>query len=673
MAASEDSPAIENTAIKKAATKKNEIKNTEIKNTEIKKTSESEAFNSAAYLKNVTSKPGVYRMLDDKEQVIYVGKAKNLKKRLISYFRQSGLSPKTQVMVSKIADINVTITHTEGEALLLESNLIKELRPRYNVLMRDDKSYPYIFISDKAAYPRIALHRGARKKKGLYLGPYPNAHVVRESINLLQKMFLIRQCEDTTFANRSRPCLQYQIKRCTAPCVSYISEVAYQKDIKHAVLFLQGKSEKVIDELVSDMENAAEKQHFEKAASYRDQISNLRKVTEKQHISADKGDIDIIACSTEAGQACVQVFYIRNGLNLGNRSFFPSLPEELSTRQVLTAFIPQFYLKRDVPGEIIVSTALEQRTLIEEVLSQQANHRVKITEKVRGERAKWLEMALNNSDNSLKTRLISRAGLYGRFEALQEVLQLDEIPLRLECFDISHTQGEATVASCVVFTPEGAFKSDYRRYNITGITGGDDYAAMKQALERRFRVGKTRTVVKDQNKKDQPKKQQPEKQQPEQKQTEQQKLPDILFIDGGKGQLKQAIEVFDKLEIDDVLLVGVAKGEGRKAGLEKLIFSDGRPDLYLSIESAALNLVLQVRDEAHRFAISGHRAQRAKKRRTSPLEGIEGLGPKRRQTLLKHFGGIQGITQAGVEDIAKITGISKKLAQNIYDEFHASD
>ena len=607
------------------------------------------SFDSAAFLKNVTSKPGVYRMLDAKEQVIYVGKAKNLKNRLSSYFRQTGLSPKTQVMVSKIADINITITHTEGEALLLESNLIKELRPRYNVLMRDDKSYPYIFVSDKAAYPRIALHRGARKKQGMYLGPYPNAHAVRESINLLQKMFLIRQCEDATFANRSRPCLQYQIKRCTAPCVGYITEKAYGKDISHAILFLQGKSEQVMNELVKDMEKAADKHHFEKAAMIRDQISNLRKVTEKQHISADKGDIDIIACRAEGGQACVQVFYIRNGLNLGNRSFYPQLPEELSDEQILTAFIPQFYLKRDVPGEIIVSCAPSDSKLIEEVLGQQSKHRVKLTSKVRGERARWVDMALSNADNSLKLRLVSRSGLMKRFEALQEALQLDEIPLRLECFDISHTMGEATVASCVVFTPEGAFKTDYRRYNITGITGGDDYAAMKQALERRFRVSKSAADGSEQ------------------------KLPDILFIDGGKGQLKQAIEVFDKLAIDSVLLVGVAKGEGRKAGLEKLIFSDGRPDLYLTIESAALNLILQVRDEAHRFAISGHRAQRAKKRRTSPLEGIAGLGPKRRQTLLKHFGGIQGITQAGVEDIAKISGISKKLAQDIYDEFHATD
>lgn len=614
------------------------------------------AFDSTAFLKTLTSKPGVYRMLDNQQQVIYVGKAKNLKKRVASYFRKTGLSAKTQLMVSKISQVDITITHTEGEALLLESNLIKQLRPRYNILMRDDKSYPYIFVSNRYNYPRISLHRGARKSKGLYLGPYPNAHAVRQSINLLQKMFLIRQCEDTTFANRSRPCLQYQIKRCTAPCVGYISEKAYAKDINHAILFLQGKSEQVINELVKDMEQAAEKQHFEKAAEYRDQISNLRKITEKQHVSADKGDIDVIACASDAGQACVQVFYIRNGLNLGNRSFYPSLPEELNSQQILTAFIPQFYLKRDVPGEIIVSSAPQNSDLIEQVLTEQSCHKVKINNKVRGARAKCLEMALNNAINSLKIKLISRSGLLGRFQALQEILQLDDIPLRLECFDISHTQGEATVASCVVFTPEGAFKTDYRRYNITDITGGDDYAAMKQALERRFRSAKNKAGDQSGS-----------------KQTTEQKLPDILFVDGGKGQLKQAIEVFEKLQIESVLLVGVAKGEGRKAGLEKLIFSDGRPDLYLTIESAALNLILQVRDEAHRFAISGHRAQRAKKRRTSPLEGIVGLGAKRRQTLLKHFGGIQALTQAGIEDIAKISGISKSLAQAIYEQFHATD
>ncbi len=603
------------------------------------------AFDYQAFLKSVTTKPGVYHMVDANDTTIYIGKARNLKKRLNSYFRRTGLSPKTRVMVSHIDHIDITVTHTEGEALLLESNLIKARRPRYNILMRDDKSYPYVFVSNKDKYPGISLHRGAQKKRGLYLGPYPNAGAVRESIHLLQKMFQIRQCEDSTFMNRSRPCLQYQIKRCTAPCVSYISELAYKKDISHAILFLRGKSEQIINELVADMEKAAAKQNFEKAAVYRDQIINMRKTSERQNISTDKGDIDIIACSSEAGQACVTIFYIRHGQNLGNRCFYPSLPDAMDGTQILSAFIPQLYLKREVPAEIILSADLPESTLIEQVLGEQCGHRVKLSSQVRGQRARWLEMAVSNAATALKTRLISRSGLLKRFEALQEVLQLDNLPLRLECFDISHTQGESTVASCVVFTPEGAFKTDYRRYNIKNITGGDDYAAMRQALQRRYRAG----------------------------QKAEHKLPDLLFIDGGKGQLRQAIEVFEQLEIESVLLIGVAKGEGRKAGLEKLVFSDGRADLYLTIESAALNLVLQVRDEAHRFAISGHRAQRAKKRRVSPLEDITGLGPKRRQSLLKHFGGIQGITSAGVEDLLQIHGINRKLAQMVYDRFHVDN
>ncbi len=603
--------------------------------------SDKSIFDSKAFLKTVTSKPGVYRMYDANNKVLYVGKAKNLKNRLSSYFRNTGLSPKTSVLVSHINHIDVTVTHTEGEALILESNLIKEFHPRYNILMRDDKSYPYIYVSSKSRYPGIGLHRGARKKPGRYLGPYPNAGAVRETINLLQRTFKIRQCEDSYFNNRSRPCLQYQIKRCTAPCVGYISEQAYKLDIKHALLFLEGKSRQIINELVSSMEKAAEKQNYEKAAVYRDQISNLQKIAERQHISAEKGDIDIIACASEGGQACVTVFYVRNGLNLGNRNFYPSLPEAISEEAILTAFIPQFYLDRKAPAEIILSAKPEQLELLQNVLSKQAEHKVSLRTRVRAERAKWLELAKNNAANSLTTRLISRTGLLKRFEALQEIMQLDSLPLRLECFDISHTQGESTMASCVVFTPEGPYKTDYRRYNINDITPGDDYAAMRQALLRRFRKTKQEQV-----------------------------LPDILFIDGGKGQLRQAIESFEELDITSVLLVGVAKGEGRKAGLEKLVFSDGRPDLHLTLDSPALNLILQVRDEAHRFAISGHRAQRAKKRNESPLENIPGLGPKRRQTLLKHYGGLQGITRAGVEDLAKIPGISTKLAQAIYDDFH---
>jgi excinuclease ABC subunit C len=616
-----------------------------------------EVFDSKAFLKTATSKPGVYRMHDADDKVLYVGKAKNLKKRLTSYFRKTGLSPKNRLLVSHIHHIDVMLTHTESEALLLESNLIKEFRPRYNILMRDDKSYPYIYVSDKSSYSGIALHRGARKKPGRYLGPYPNAGAVRETINLLQRTFKIRQCEDSYFKNRSRPCLQYQIKRCSAPCVGYISEQAYEIDIKHAMLFLEGKSQLIIQNLVTAMEKAADKQNYEKAALFRDQISQLQKIAERQHVSAEKGDIDIIACASEGGQACVTVFYMRNGLNLGNRNFYPSLPEPLQAEEILDAFVPQFYLDRDVPAEVILSAKPEQAELLQSTLSKEAGHKVSIRTRVRTERAKWLELAMNNAENALSARLLSRTGLMKRFEALQEALQLDNLPMRLECFDVSHTQGEATIASCVVFTPEGPLKTDYRRYNIKDITGGDDYAAMRQALEKRFRrdnknknddgTAKDSAIIRGTR-----------------------KLPDVLFIDGGKGQLRQAIEVFEKLEINDVLLVGVAKGEGRKAGLEKLIFSDGRPDAHMTLDSSALHLILQIRDEAHRFAISGHRAQRAKARNSSPLENIAGLGPKRRQTLLKHFGGLQGITRTGVEDLVKIPGISTKLAQAIYDEFH---
>ena len=604
-------------------------------------------FDPKAFLKNVTSKPGIYRMYNAEGKVLYVGKARNLKKRLQSYFRNTGLSAKTELLVSQIAHIDVTVTHTESEALLLENNLIKEFRPRYNVLLRDDKSYPYIFISDKDKYPRIALHRGARKKPGRYLGPYPNAGSVRETISLLQKTFRIRQCEDSYFRNRSRPCLQYQIKRCTAPCVDLISEHAYHQDIRHALLFLEGKSSQIVEELVAAMEKAAGRMNYEKAAVYRDQISTLKAITERQCVSAEKGDIDIIACASEGGQACIQVFYIRNGLNLGNRSYFPSLPEPMDIPDILSAFIPQFYLGREIPAGIILSAKPADAALLQTTLSEKAGRKVSFSTHVRGERAGFLQMAVDNARHALASRLVSRTGLLQRFEALQEALQLESVPVRLECFDISHTQGEATKASCVVFTQEGPYKTDYRRYNIGNITPGDDYAAMRQALQRRYK--------------------------PAGEGEDERKLPDVLFIDGGKGQLRQAVEVFDEFGIDNVLLVGVAKGEGRKAGLEKLVFSDGRPALHLQPESPALHLVQQIRDEAHRFAISGHRAQRAKKRTQSPLEDIAGLGPKRRQTLLKHFGGLQGITRAGVEDLAKIPGISSKLAQAIYGRFHVGD
>lgn len=604
---------------------------------------EQSTFDAKSFLKNTSSHPGVYRMYDEKGEILYVGKAKNLKKRLSSYFRKTGLTAKTQSLVKQIHSIEVAITHTEGEALLLESNLIKEHRPRYNILLRDDKSYPYIFISDKDAFPRIIVHRGAKRQKGRYLGPYPNAGAVRESLNFIHKLFKIRQCEDSYFNNRSRPCLQYQIKRCTAPCVGYITSEQYKKDIHHALMFLEGKSNQLIEDMVKLMEQASEQLDFEKAAEYRDQIRVLQKIVEKQYISGESKDIDIVACVVKGAQACVQVFYIRDGRNLGNRSFFPQLPEATSESDVLSAFISQFYLQHELPAEIILSHSLEDQELVENVLSEHADKKIKISSNVRSDRARWVTMAMNNAETALTARMTSRTGMIKRFEALQDVLQLDELPTRLECFDISHTQGEATVASCVVFTLEGAFKQDYRRFNIEGIEPGDDYGAMRQALQRRY----TR-LKKGEG-----------------------KLPDVLFIDGGKGQLRQAIEVLDQLEVDGVLLIGVAKGEGRKAGLEKLVFSDGREDLYLPEDSIAFHLILNVRDEAHRFAISGHRNRREKARQKSPLEAIPGLGPKRRQTLIKHFGGIQGVKQAGVEDLAKIQGISRKLAQMIYDVLRA--
>ena len=604
-------------------------------------------FDAEHFLKNVSTLAGVYRMYDEQQNLLYVGKAKNLKKRLSSYFRKTGLSIKTQALVSKIQQIEVTITHTESEALLLESNLIKEHQPPYNILLRDDKSYPYIYVSIQDPYPHIVVHRGAKRKKGKYLGPYPSAGAVRDSLQFIHKLFKIRTCEDSYFKNRSRPCLQYQIKRCTAPCVGYISEPRYQADINHAMMFLEGKSNQLIEDLVRQMENHAAQLDFEKAAMNRDQIRMLQKVVEKQYISGEDRDVDIVAVYCNGAQACVQVFFIREGRNLGNRSYFPKLPEALSETQVLTNFIAQYYLQQQGAqqntSEIILSHELENNEAMQQAISEKIGHKIRLSHQVRSERARWVNMALNNAQTALKARMNSRTGTLKRFEELQKILQLDELPTRIECFDISHTFGEATVASCVVFTLEGAYKQDYRRFNIEGIEPGDDYAAMRQAIQRRY------TSLK------------------KNRQNGENKMPDILLIDGGKGQLRQAVEVMDQLQIDDVLLIGVAKGEGRKAGLEKLVFSDGREELYLPEDSIAFHLILNVRDEAHRFAISGHRAKRDKSRRTSELESIPGLGPKRRQNIIKHFGGLQGVKQAGVEDLAKVPGISRNLAQIIYD------
>jgi excinuclease ABC subunit C len=600
------------------------------------------AFDHKAFLKTLTTRPGVYRMLDHDGTILYVGKAGDLKKRVTSYFRKSGLSVKTRLLVEQIVDIEVTVTRTEAEALLLESNLIKQHRPRYNILLRDDKSYPYIYLSSEQDFPRLCLHRGARRRKGRYFGPYPSALSVRDSLHLLQKLFRVRQCEDSFFANRSRPCLQYQIKRCAAPCVGLIDQPQYAADVERTVMFLEGRSSEVIDGLVAEMESAAAAREYEQAAVCRDLIASLSRVQEKQYISNQGGDVDIVACLTEKGSACVQVFYIRGGRNLGNAVFFPKVPLENSAADVLSAFLPQYYLGKDVPGEVLLSHALQDDEVLSKVLGEHAGHRVRVRANVRGDRAQWVRMALSNAELALATHINTRKGFSGRLQSLTEALGLDEVPERIECFDISHTSGEATVASCVVFGLEGPLKSDYRRFNIRDIQPGDDYGAMEQALTRRY----TR-LKKGEG-----------------------KLPDILFIDGGKGQVSSACKALEELQVTDVRIIGVAKGPGRKPGLETLYIPGRSTAVTLLAESPALHLIQQVRDEAHRFAITGHRQRRARTRSTSPLEHIPGVGPKRRQQLLQQLGGLREVARAGVDELARIKGINRRLAQQIYDAFH---
>jgi excinuclease ABC subunit C len=588
-----------------------------------------------------TTRPGVYQMLSASGEILYVGKARNLKKRVSSYFRGSGLAPKTAALMSHVVKVEVITTHTENEALILESNLIKQHRPRYNILLRDDKSYPYIYLSVNQKFPRLGLHRGARKGKGRYFGPYPSAGAVRESLRLMQKLFPVRQCEDGFFRNRSRPCLQYQIERCTAPCVGRVSEAQYAEDVRHAVLFLEGKSGEVVEELVGKMERAAAELRYEEAAQLRDQISSLRRVQERQYISGERGNLDVVALSMQGGTASIQLFNFRHGQNLGSRSYFPKNIQGQPSAEVLYAFLAQHYLDHQPPAEILVSQPPEQLELLQAVFSEQAGHKVAIRYQLRSERARWMKMAQENADLALQSRLSHAASAVARVEALQDALQLDQLPQRMECFDISHTMGEETVASCVVFEEGVPLKSDYRRFNIEAITGGDDYAAMRQALERRY----TR-LKKGEG-----------------------KMPDLLLIDGGPGQCSQAHAVLEELQVEGVQILGVAKGPDRKAGQERL-FLDGGAAQTLAADSPALLLIQQIRDEAHRFAITGHRQRRAKKRSSSPLEGVAGVGPKRRQQLLKHFGGLQEMARAGVEDIAAVPGINREIAQRIYERFH---
>jgi excinuclease ABC subunit C len=583
-------------------------------------------------------------MIDAEEKVLYVGKAKNLKKRVGSYFTRS-LNRRIQLMVAQIARIEIAVTHTEAEALIMENHLIKSLKPKYNVLLRDDKSYPYIYLSTDQAYPALSFRRGSRRGKGRYFGPYPSAGATRDTLQLLQKLFPVRQCEESFFRNRSRPCLQYQIKRCSGPCVDLITEQAYAEDVQHAMMFLQGKTPVVVDNLVRRMEQASQALEFEQAAIYRDQIQTLRRIQERQYVSGERGDLDIVALARRGGSACVQVFFIRSGRNLGNKAFYPSVPANATDEVVLSAFVSQYYLEKPVPSEIILSQKLEEESLIEAVLSQQAERKVRLSSRVRGERARWLEMAKGNAEIALQARLSARLDMQDRVEALQLLLKLPALPERMECFDISHTRGESTVASCVVFNEQGPLKSDYRRFNIEGITGGDDYAAMRQALERRYRRIKQGEVP----------------------------LPDLLFIDGGKGQLSAVHAILQDLGISGLTLIGVAKGADRKAGMEQLFLLGRSAPIILPPDSPALHLIQQIRDEAHRFAITAHRQRRSKKRKRSVLEEIPGIGPKRRQQLLKQFGGLQELSRAGVEDLASVDGVSKILAEQIYHAFHDKD
>jgi excinuclease ABC subunit C len=610
--------------------------------TEIKPFSD---FNIKDFLKTLTKRPGIYKMLDSQGKILYIGKAKNLKNRVSSYFRTKTAPSKTQVMVAKIAKIEVTVTTTEGDALLLESQQIKRHKPRYNICLRDDKSYPYLFVSSHHDYPQITLHRGGKKKRGQYFGPYPSVGAVKETLKYLQKIFPMRQCEDSYYSHRSRACLQYQIERCTGPCVGLIDKSAYEADVNNTVLFLEGKSNVLIDQLIDQMESASQNLEFELAAVFRDQITQLRRVLEKHFVHGEKGDLDVIACAHCAGLACVQVFFIRNGQNLGNKLFFPKVVEGDRPEHILQAFIPQYYLDRQAPYELIVSHSIAESTLLAEVLTKQANHLVVISDKVRGERLKWLTMSQINAENSLQSKLADKQGIYARYLSLQDELGCIDIPKRLECFDISHTQGDQTVASCVVFDQEGAVKSAYRRFNIEGITPGDDYAAMYQAISRRFK-----RLIKGEH-----------------------LSPDILFIDGGKGQVGEANKALKELGVKNVMIVGVSKGPDRKAGMEKLILVEEEQPLDIAPGASALLLIQQIRDEAHRFAITGHRQRRAKVKKESVLEHIAGLGPKRRQLILKQFGGLQGVSNAGVEALAGINGISKQLAQRIYDNFHHQD
>lgn len=597
-------------------------------------------LNIKAILGNLTTLPGIYKMLGAGGELLYVGKAKNLKNRVSSYFLKNIEHPKTRALVARIVDIETMVVRSETEALLLEQNLIKQHRPPYNIMLRDDKSYIYIFVSADKPYPRLAAGRGkGQHQAGRFFGPYPSATSARETLLVLQKLFMLRQCDNNFFAQRKRPCLQYQIKRCRAPCMDIVSSEDYAKDVSNTIRFLKGDTRELNQELIANMEQAAEKLDFESAVFYRDRLSLLREVQAQQAVYKIKGEADVLAIAQQAGMVCVQVMNIRNGRMLGGKAFFPDLAVDADPdnglADLFSEFIASFYFQfaDELPDELIVNMPLPDQASLAEALNQHFGKKVQIKASVRELRAEWLELTVMNAENALKAKLSNHLELRERFRILQELL---ERPVdRIECFDISHTMGEATVASCVVFDQGGARKRDYRQFSINDITAGDDYAAMRQALTRRYKKAP---------------------------------LPDLLLIDGGKGQLNMAIEVMKELGLD-AFMVGVSKGEGRKPGLETLHFTDGRK-IQLESDNKALHLIQQVRDEAHRFAITKHRAKRDKKRGGSVLEVIPGLGPKRRRDLLTHFGGIQGVLKASENELVLVPGFGKALARVVYKVLH---
>ena len=599
-------------------------------------------FDPKAFVASLPSRPGVYRMLDAGGQILYVGKAGNLRARVGSYFRADLVQPKVLAMVQQIAAIEVTVTNSDTEALLLEFNLIKKHRPRYNILLRDDKSFPYLYLTTEQQFPRLSFYRGPRNRPGRYFGPYPSTVAVRETLLQLQKLFRLRQCEDSYFANRTRPCLQYQIARCSGPCVGLVSAADYAADVAAASRVLEGRNDEVAVELAARMEAEAAALRFEKAAALRDQLAALKSVQARQIVSAAADvDCDVVAAASGPGLYCIGLMFIRAGVNLGTTTYFAKAPFG-EPEEVEAAFLAQHYLAHEAPAEIVVGSALADREPLEAALGARAAHRVQIHRAERGLKARWVEMTRENAVQALKMRLATEAGIESQFEELGAALGLAAPPARLECFDISHTRGEATVASCVVFGREGAQKADYRRFNLAGLTPGDDYGAMHQALSRRYR----------------------------RLQAGEGKLPDVLFIDGGPGQLAEAARVLAELEVSLPAVVGVSKGPDRRAGQERLFLLGSETPLILPPDSRALHLIQRIRDEAHRFAIAGHRARRAKARQASVLEEVPGLGPARRRELLKRFGGLQGVLGAGIEDLSRVHGIGRRLAQAIYERLH---